>query len=415
MSPTTANSFDSRATLRVGDASYEIYRLDALQSKFDIARLPFSLKVLLENLLRTEGNGDAIRGRRTSKRSRAGMPRPQPSSGDRVHARARVDAGLHRRPRRSSISRRCATRSSEMGGDPAKINPLVAGRARDRPTRCKSTRSAPRDSFALQRRAASSSATRSATRSYAGARARFGRLRGRAAGHGDRPPGQLGVPRAGRVREGSGLWGSGRRHVQFGPAPAAAAVPGHARRHRLAHDDGQRPRRARLGRRRDRGRGGDARPADVDADPAGASASSCAACCREGATATDLVLTVTADAARARRGRLVRRVSSGPGLARSAAGRPRDDRQHVPGVRLDLRDLPDRRGDAALPGVLRPSGGSGSGWSRPTPSEQGLWHDEQSEEHDLLGSRWSSTSAMSCRASPGPKRPQDRVALSDVA
>src|SRR3954454_19585858 len=51
------NSFDARATLRVGDREVEIFRLDALQAKFDVARLPFSLKVLLENLLRTEGNG----------------------------------------------------------------------------------------------------------------------------------------------------------------------------------------------------------------------------------------------------------------------------------------------------------------------------------------------------------------------
>src|SRR3954471_9734573 len=53
----STNSFDARAKLRVGDAEHEIFRLDALQSKFDVARLPFSLKVLLENLLRTEGNG----------------------------------------------------------------------------------------------------------------------------------------------------------------------------------------------------------------------------------------------------------------------------------------------------------------------------------------------------------------------
>src|SRR5438874_11535245 len=55
----SANSFDARATLSVGDRSYEIYRLDALQSKYDVARLPFSLKVLLENLLRNE-DGEAI-------------------------------------------------------------------------------------------------------------------------------------------------------------------------------------------------------------------------------------------------------------------------------------------------------------------------------------------------------------------
>jgi aconitate hydratase len=48
------NSFDARSQLTVGERSYEIYRLAALQSKFDVARLPFALKVLLENLLRYE-------------------------------------------------------------------------------------------------------------------------------------------------------------------------------------------------------------------------------------------------------------------------------------------------------------------------------------------------------------------------
>jgi aconitate hydratase len=58
--PPTDNSFDARATLSVGDRDYEIYRLDALQAKFDVARLPFSLKILLENLLRNE-DGESIR------------------------------------------------------------------------------------------------------------------------------------------------------------------------------------------------------------------------------------------------------------------------------------------------------------------------------------------------------------------
>ncbi|MFD5318185.1 aconitate hydratase AcnA [Streptomyces sp. NPDC127098] len=47
----SANSFDARGTLRVGDESYEIFRLDKVAGS---ARLPYSLKVLLENLLRTE-------------------------------------------------------------------------------------------------------------------------------------------------------------------------------------------------------------------------------------------------------------------------------------------------------------------------------------------------------------------------
>src|SRR3954454_9916356 len=48
------NSFGARGDLEVGGGNYEIYRLDALQSSYDVARLPFSLKVLLENVLRNE-------------------------------------------------------------------------------------------------------------------------------------------------------------------------------------------------------------------------------------------------------------------------------------------------------------------------------------------------------------------------
>jgi aconitate hydratase len=56
------NSFAARGSLRVGDREYEIFRLDALQSRYDVARLPFSLKILLENLLRTE-DGVAVSAR----------------------------------------------------------------------------------------------------------------------------------------------------------------------------------------------------------------------------------------------------------------------------------------------------------------------------------------------------------------
>src|SRR4051812_13988322 len=54
-----ADSFGSRSKLAVGDRSYDIFRLDALQPKYDVARLPYSLKILLENLLRTE-DGEAV-------------------------------------------------------------------------------------------------------------------------------------------------------------------------------------------------------------------------------------------------------------------------------------------------------------------------------------------------------------------
>ena len=45
------NSFDARDTLNVGAKSYEIYRLDAVKGT---EKLPYSLKVLAENLLRNE-------------------------------------------------------------------------------------------------------------------------------------------------------------------------------------------------------------------------------------------------------------------------------------------------------------------------------------------------------------------------
>ena len=49
------NSFNSRAVLNSGSRSYTIYRLPALTARgFNLARLPFSLKILLENLLRRE-------------------------------------------------------------------------------------------------------------------------------------------------------------------------------------------------------------------------------------------------------------------------------------------------------------------------------------------------------------------------
>ncbi len=57
------NSFASRAQLNSGDKSYTIYRLPALESNgFNLSRLPFSLKILLENLLRREDGVNVTAG-----------------------------------------------------------------------------------------------------------------------------------------------------------------------------------------------------------------------------------------------------------------------------------------------------------------------------------------------------------------
>src|SRR4051812_39617398 len=48
---TSSDSFGSRGVLRVGGVEHEVFRLSAVEGG---QRLPYSLKVLLENLLRTE-------------------------------------------------------------------------------------------------------------------------------------------------------------------------------------------------------------------------------------------------------------------------------------------------------------------------------------------------------------------------
>ena len=59
----TANSFGSRATLRSGETDHMIYRLDAVKGADS---LPFSLKILLENLLRNEDGRQVTEGHVTA-------------------------------------------------------------------------------------------------------------------------------------------------------------------------------------------------------------------------------------------------------------------------------------------------------------------------------------------------------------
>jgi aconitate hydratase len=116
------DSFGARSTLEVGGREYEIFRLDALQQRFDVARLPFSLKVLLENLLRTEGNG-AVRAKDIEALA-SWDAQAQPSK-EIAFTPARVlmqdftgvPAVVDLAAMRDAIA--------EMGGDPAKINPLA--------------------------------------------------------------------------------------------------------------------------------------------------------------------------------------------------------------------------------------------------------------------------------------------------
>ncbi len=59
----SANSFGARATFKVGKKEYELYRLDALDKQgISTRHLPFSLRILLENLLRTEDGRNVTKG-----------------------------------------------------------------------------------------------------------------------------------------------------------------------------------------------------------------------------------------------------------------------------------------------------------------------------------------------------------------
>ena len=116
-------------------------------------------------------------------------------------------------------------------------------------------------------------------------------------------------------------------------------------------------------------------------------------------------------AAQARRGRQVRRVPRRR-RGRRAGGQPGHDRQHEPGVRLHLRDLPDRRGDPDLPAADRPAGASRSRWSRPTPRSRACGTSPARRPATPSSSTLDLGTVVPSLA--GPKRPQDRVALTDA-
>ncbi len=114
-----SNSFSSRDNLKVGDKTYEIYRLPALAE--DVSRLPYSLKVLLENLLRFE-DGKTVT-RQDIEALIRWNPQAEPSQ-EIAYRPARVlmqdftgvPAVVDLAAMRDAMKR--------LGGDPDKINPL---------------------------------------------------------------------------------------------------------------------------------------------------------------------------------------------------------------------------------------------------------------------------------------------------
>ncbi len=116
-----SNSFSARADLSVGDKTYEIYRLDALEADYKVSRLPYSMKVLLENLLRFEDNKTVSAS--DIKAIASWDPKAEPSQ-EIAYRPARVlmqdFTGV------PAVVDLAAMRDAmkALGGDPEKINPL---------------------------------------------------------------------------------------------------------------------------------------------------------------------------------------------------------------------------------------------------------------------------------------------------
>lgn len=115
----TVNSFGAKTSLTVNAREYEIYALDAVEG---YRRLPYSLKVLLENLLRTE-DGENITAAHVQ--ALAGWdPNAEPSEEIQFTPARVIMQDFTGVP---CIVDLAAMREamSELGGDPSKINPLA--------------------------------------------------------------------------------------------------------------------------------------------------------------------------------------------------------------------------------------------------------------------------------------------------
>jgi aconitate hydratase len=117
--PASKDSFGARDTLKAGDSSYEVFRLSAVDGA---DRLPYSLKILLENLLRTE---DGVNITADHIRALAGWDATADPSIEIQFTPARVvmqdftgvPCVVDLATMREAVT--------ELGGDPEKVNPLA--------------------------------------------------------------------------------------------------------------------------------------------------------------------------------------------------------------------------------------------------------------------------------------------------
>ena len=183
-------SSNTRSTLQVGSRSYDYWSFAKLPAD-KVARLPYSLKILLENLLRFE---DGVNVTQDDIEAVLNWDaKAAPSLRNRLHAGARDHAGLHRRALRGGPRRHARSRE-EARWRSAADQPAEPRRAGHRPFRCRSTTTAASGALAANNEI---EFERNGERYALPALGPDGvpQLQGRAAQHRHRPPGEPGIPR----------------------------------------------------------------------------------------------------------------------------------------------------------------------------------------------------------------------------
>src|SRR3954449_5808220 len=107
----------SSSKLDVGGRSYAIYRLDELQARYDIARLPYTLRVLLENVLRNGGEADVEAVARWNAQADPSEEISFAPSRVLLQDLTGVPAVVDLAAMRNAMA--------DLGGDPSRINPLI--------------------------------------------------------------------------------------------------------------------------------------------------------------------------------------------------------------------------------------------------------------------------------------------------
>ena len=382
------NSFKARSSLAVGNRSYEIWSLAALPRE-KVARLPYSLKVLLENLLRFEDGVNVTRN--DIEALLAWDPAATPSheiafTPSRVILQdfTGVPCVVDLAAMRDAIVR--------LGGDAERVNPLA-------PAELVIDHSVQVDEYGSPGALAANTRIEFARNGERYAFLRWGQSAFR----------NFAVvpPSTGIVHQ-VNLEYLGRVDLRRREGRRAQRLSRHAGRHRLAHHHDQRPRRARLGRGRHRGGGGHARPAGHHADSAGHRL----AAHREAAARGHRHRPGAhrhGDAAQEGRGRQVRRV-----LRRRPRRRCRSPtappsptwRRSTAAPAASSRSTRRRSATCSSPAAR----GSGSTSSPPTRKHQGLWRtqgEKPAQYTDVLELDLGTVEPSLA----GPRRPQDRVPL----